>query len=136
MLMSTISSVDDRNGRIHGCHQSCTFFGMTNCCNICITGNYANCICNAFSLGCRAGIGGVLIYIIAKKKYSHSQSTLWMSLYLFHPVILIDSSIWGQCDSVLAFFGLLFCYFITEKKLIPSYFVFAVGILMKPQKHS
>lgn len=75
----------------------------------------------------------VLIYIIAKKKYSHSQSTLWMALYLFHPVILIDSSIWGQCDSVLAFFGLLFCYFITEKKLIPSYFVFAVGILMKPQ---
>ena len=47
--------------------------------------------------------------------------------------IFVDSAIWAQVDSVFTLFIVLMCYLVTEKKLIPAYFVFAIGILIKPQ---
>ncbi|MBQ8300697.1 MAG: glycosyltransferase family 39 protein, partial [Clostridia bacterium] len=78
-------------------------------------------------------ITGVLIYKIAKKKFSDSVSTMLSSLYLFNPAVILNSSIWGQVDSVYTLFVLLMIYFISEKKLIYSYFVFAICIFIKPQ---
>ncbi len=78
-------------------------------------------------------ITGVLIYKIAKKKFSDGVSTMLSSLYLFNPAVILNSSIWGQVDSVYTLFVLLMIYFISEKKLIYSYFVFAVCIFIKPQ---
>lgn len=76
---------------------------------------------------------GALIFKIARKRFSQSASIVLTSFYLFNPVILIDSAMWGQVDSVFTLFVALMIYLIAEKKLIPSYFVFAIGILMKPQ---
>ena len=55
------------------------------------------------------------------------------SLYLFNPATIVNCSLWGQVDSVYTLFILLMIYFISEKKMIYSYFMFAICIFIKPQ---
>lgn len=81
---------------------------------------------------CDLGIG-YMIYLIAKKYTKHETALFAAAAYMFNPVILLNSSIWGQVDSVFTLCVLVMCYLITEKKLTLSYFMFAIGILIKPQ---
>lgn len=76
---------------------------------------------------------GYVIYLIAKKYTKFQNAILFSALYMFNPSVIINSATWGQVDSVFTLFVLLMCYFVTEKKLTVSYFVFAIGILIKPQ---
>ncbi len=76
---------------------------------------------------------GWLIYRIASKRVKETGAALLSALYLFCPAVILDSAVWGQTDAVFTFCVALVCYLVTEKKLIPSYFVFAIGILIKPQ---
>lgn len=76
---------------------------------------------------------GVLIYKAAQGKFRERGAALLATVYLFCPVVILDSAIWGQTDAVFTFFVALMCYLVIQKKLIPSYFVFAVAILIKPQ---
>lgn len=76
---------------------------------------------------------GWLIYRVARAKFRETGAAMLSALYLFCPAIILDSAVWGQTDSVFTFFIALMCWLIVQKKLIPSYFVFAVGILIKPQ---
>lgn len=76
---------------------------------------------------------GYLLYRIARKKASETTALILAGIYLFFPAVIMDSTIWGQTDSVFTIFVLLMCLLITDKKLIPAYFVLAVGILIKPQ---
>ena len=78
-------------------------------------------------------VTGWLIYKIACKRMRETGAALVSALYLLCPMIILDSAVWGQTDSVFTVFMLLMCYLISEKKLILSYFVFAIGILIKPQ---
>ena len=78
-------------------------------------------------------LAGVLIYKVAKKKFSDGLSTVFASLYLFNPATVVNCSLWGQVDSVYTLFILLMIYFISEKKMIYSYFMFAICIFIKPQ---
>lgn len=76
---------------------------------------------------------GFLIFTIAKKKMKPAGAAIVAGIFLITPAIVMDSTIWGQVDSVFTLFVVLMCYLVTERKLIPAYFVFAVGILIKPQ---
>ena len=76
---------------------------------------------------------GALIYKVAHKRFDEKSCVVLSGIYMFHPVILMDSAMWGQVDSVFTLFLALMCCCIAEKKLILSYFIFAIGILMKPQ---
>lgn len=76
---------------------------------------------------------GYLIYRVASKKFRETGAALLSAMYLFCPAVFVDSAVWGQTDGVFTFFIVLMCYLVMEKKLIPSYFVFAVAILIKPQ---
>lgn len=78
-------------------------------------------------------VTGWLIYKIASKRMKERGAALVGGLFLLTPAIVLDSAIWAQVDSVFTLFIVLMCYLITEKKLIPAYFVFAIGILIKPQ---
>lgn len=78
-------------------------------------------------------ITGVIIYKIAKKKFSDGVSSMLAALYVFNPAVIVNSSLWGQVDSVYTLFILLMIYMIAEKKMIASYFLFAVCIFIKPQ---
>lgn len=76
---------------------------------------------------------GILVYKVAKNKFSDSVSTILAALYLFNPAAILNCSLWGQVDSVYTLLVLLMIYFITEKKMLASYFSFAVCIFIKPQ---
>ncbi len=79
-------------------------------------------------------LSGILVYKIAtKQQISNNVSAAITVLYLFNPAVILNSSLWGQVDSVYTFFILLMLYLITQKRLIPSYFVFAISIFIKPQ---
>ncbi|MDO4166652.1 MAG: glycosyltransferase family 39 protein [Eubacteriales bacterium] len=81
-----------------------------------------------------ADIGtGYLIYRVGKKYFKNNGAAILAAFYLFCPAVIMDSAVWGQTDSVFTLLIAIMCYLITEKKLIPSYFVFAVAILIKPQ---
>lgn len=78
-------------------------------------------------------VTGWLIFKIASKRIKERGAAIVAGLFLLTPAIVLDSAIWAQVDSVFTLFIVLMCYFITKKKLIPAYFVFAIGILIKPQ---
>lgn len=78
-------------------------------------------------------ITGYLVYRIASRKTDKVFSAILSGMYLLCPAIILDSAVWGQTDAVFTLFIVIMCYLVTEKKLVASYFVFAVAILIKPQ---
>ncbi len=77
--------------------------------------------------------GGALIYRLAAKRRAERTALLAAALYVFNPAVILNSSIWGQVDAVMCLALLAMCALLTEKKTIRAYFVFALGILLKPQ---
>ncbi len=76
---------------------------------------------------------GYLIYKIASKYTKHNYALLFSAIFMFNPAVIVDSATWGQVDSIYTLLVVLMCYFVTEKKLYAAYYVFAAGILVKPQ---
>ena len=76
---------------------------------------------------------GLLIYFAAKKKWSEKASLILMSLYLFNPIVYLNSSVWGQVDSVFTFCVVLMCLLVYFNKMHLAYFVYGIGVLIKPQ---
>ena len=54
------------------------------------------------------------------------------ALYLLHPVILLVGPVWGQVDSMLAFFLLLTVYYLARGRTLVAAVVYTVGFLVKP----
>lgn len=77
--------------------------------------------------------GGALIYRLAAKRRAERTGLFAAALYVFNPAVILNSSIWGQVDAVMCLALLAMCALLTEKKTIRAYFVFALGILIKPQ---
>lgn len=86
-------------------------------------------------------VSAFLIYYICEKlsetekgRWLHDGwSLLFAGLYLFNPMVLFDSVVWGQMDSFLAMFILLAIYAVMKKKVTLSAILFAICILIKPQ---
>ena len=76
---------------------------------------------------------GYLIYRYAQKYFTPAKSLILSACYLFHPGVLINSAFWGQTDAVFTFMVISVCILLSERKTIPAYFIYAVGILVKPQ---
>ncbi|MCH7485061.1 MAG: glycosyltransferase family 39 protein, partial [Chloroflexi bacterium] len=55
------------------------------------------------------------------------------ALYVFFPAALWIGPIWGQVDSILAFFLLLSVYYIGRDRPVHGAVAFTIGFLMKPQ---
>lgn len=85
-----------------------------------------------FPILCDLGAAFV-IYLLAKKRFSEGVSLMLSTLYALNPMMIIDSSMWGQVDSVFTLTVLLTCYLCMEQKRIPAYFVFCLGALLKFQ---
>lgn len=78
-------------------------------------------------------IAGIFLFKLSRKKFSSGISMLLAAFYLFNPATITNSALWGQVDSLYAFFIGLTCYLVAAKKLKPAYFVFAVAFLLKTQ---
>ena len=76
---------------------------------------------------------GCLIYREAAKRYSSAQTLFLCTAYLFNPVIILNSAVWGQVDSVFTLTVALMCLSLVKGRLFPACLSFFAGLLIKPQ---
>ena len=74
-----------------------------------------------------------LIYKLGKKYFKSEIGILLSAFYIFNPAIFIDSTFWGQVDSIFTLMIVIAVFLLSEKKIATSSAVFAAAILMKPQ---
>lgn len=76
---------------------------------------------------------GFLVYREAERRFDDSKPLLFCLLCLFNPVVILNSSVWGQVDSLYTLLVLLVCLSLVRGKTLPAYLVFCIGIVIKPQ---
>ncbi len=76
---------------------------------------------------------GYIIYTVSKKHFTGHMPIVLAAIYLLNPAVFINSSMWGQVDSVFTLTIVIIALLLSQGKTIPSYYVFALGILLKPQ---
>lgn len=74
----------------------------------------------------------LFLYWAANKKQKRLAVVSLFLIYL-NPVIILNSAVWGQVDVLFTLCVIVVCFCVSEKKLPIAYFVFALGILIKPQ---
>lgn len=74
----------------------------------------------------------VLKHIYAES-FTHDKAFLAFSIVLLVPTFLMNSSLWGQCDSIYASFVLLSLYLILRNKPLGAAVAFGVAISFKLQ---
>lgn len=74
-----------------------------------------------------------MIYKIAHNKMHKNWTLFVVSLWLFNPMVILDSACWGQVDSILALGIFAAVYFITKEDYIFSAVAIAFSIALKPQ---
>ncbi len=75
----------------------------------------------------------VLLYREACRRGSKPQGFFLCTAYLFNPAILLNSSVWGQVDSVFTAAVAYMCLCLVRGKLPTAYIAFGIGVLIKPQ---
>ena len=76
---------------------------------------------------------GAMLYKLANRKIGEKSAYFISALWLFNPAVFINSSLWGQVDSVFTILVFIVLLLVTEKRLIPSFFIFGTAIMLKPQ---
>lgn len=85
------------------------------------------------------GIGWLIYKIVKRDKsekfalFGEKLCLLVSSLYLFNPFSVFNSSVWGQVDSVFAFFLLAGVYLLLKKKYWGAWGILGFSFLLKPQ---
>ncbi len=74
-----------------------------------------------------------VVYREGKKRCNSTQGLVLAASYLFNPAIILNSSLWGQVDSVFTLAIILLCLYLVDGKMYSAYIVFGIGILLKPQ---
>jgi len=74
-----------------------------------------------------------LIYRTCNRLVGIKSSLCLTCLFLFQPVVILNSCLWGQVDSVFTLFLLLVCLFLEKQNLLPAMLFFGLGVLLKPQ---
>ncbi len=74
-----------------------------------------------------------IIYKMIDKRLSTAWTLFITALWVFNPVVLVDSAAWGQVDSVLTLTMLGSIYYLTKEKYGVSGCLLAIGVLIKPQ---
>lgn len=74
-----------------------------------------------------------LLGLEAKRKASPAQVCFLCGAFLFNPAVILNSSVWGQVDSVFALTMLIMCLSLVHGRMLPAYIAFGAGLLIKPQ---
>lgn len=74
--------------------------------------------------------GGKIVYNITKNKI---YTLITYSVLLFLPTMLVNGSMWGQCDSIYAAFTLISLYYLIKKKYVLSFIFLGVSFAFKLQ---
>lgn len=73
------------------------------------------------------------LYKISEQHLQMRQRLLVMALYLFSPAILLNSTVWGQVDSILSLMIVGALYYLMKQQIGYSAILFTCASLMKPQ---
>lgn len=76
---------------------------------------------------------GFVLIRVAKEKIGAKQAFILGAMYLFAPAVLVNSSVWGQVDSLFTFFLIFVGYYLMQGKCEYTYIPFMLGVLLKPQ---
>lgn len=76
---------------------------------------------------------GYIIFREGRKHFTDSKTIFFMMLWLFNPLVILDSAAWGQVDSLLTLPLVLTVLFITKDKYIPASVCLGLSIILKPQ---
>lgn len=76
---------------------------------------------------------GMLIYREACRKGTKHQGFFLCAAYLFNPAVFLNSSVWGQVDSVFTLALAYMCLCLVRGRLPSAYIAFGIGVLIKPQ---
>lgn len=74
---------------------------------------------------------GVLLYLLTRKEVGEKKSVLAASIVWFNPIVLYNSTIWGQFDSVTSFLFILALFFAFRKNYIISILSFVSSVYIK-----
>lgn len=76
---------------------------------------------------------GILIYkTVLFLTKSFNKALLGLAIYVFNPVSILLSAIWGQTDSLIAFFALLSFLLLLKKRFIFSMVFCFISLFIKP----
>ncbi len=75
---------------------------------------------------------GYLIFLIVNKKKRVKWGLAASAIYVFNPAVILNSTLWGQVDSITALSIMLSLYFLNKYPYLSSFFL-AFGTLFKPQ---
>lgn len=75
----------------------------------------------------------VLLYLYGKKHWKPTQALFAAAFYVFNPMVLLNSAVWGQVDSVLALLLAICAVTALEYRWSVALPVYFVSILVKPQ---
>jgi Gpi18-like mannosyltransferase len=78
-------------------------------------------------------ITALMLYSLSLSRTKKTMSFLILILYLFNPVTILNSSIWGQVDSFFTMFILAGLIALYKKKFVSSSILLVLSVLMKPQ---
>ena len=73
------------------------------------------------------------IYRLASERLSDRAAMLIALLYAFNPLVVLDSSAWGQIDSILALIAVACFWQVYRDKMGWAAVLYGIGILVKPQ---
>ena len=74
-----------------------------------------------------------MLYKLSQKHSSEKARLFVCALYIFNPVVILNSTLWGQVDSFFTLLIVCALLLIVNDKVNLSSLIFAVAILMKPQ---
>lgn len=81
-----------------------------------------------------ADIGlGIMAYASVRKSFSEKASVIIAAFIMLSPVLIVNSSLWGQVDIIYTFLLVVAIWFVYKKRLVQSYFMFALAFFVKPQ---
>lgn len=78
-------------------------------------------------------ITAAVLYLYGKKHWKPTQALLVAALYAFNPMVLLNGSVWGQVDSVLALLLVICAVYALDRRWSVALPVYIVAILVKPQ---
>lgn len=76
---------------------------------------------------------GYFLYRAGRKHIGMLSGIALASLYLFQPVVIMNSCLWGQIDSVFTLLLMIVCFFLEREQLMPAFLFYGAGVLLKPQ---
>ncbi len=74
-----------------------------------------------------------ILYRMARRRLGEREAIFIGLLYAFNPMVILDSSAWGQIDSILALLAVACFWQVYRSRMWQAAAIYGIGLLVKPQ---